>query len=376
MTHNAETIIKKLCQRALSPGNAVAEIKAETGKDSVGCFPIYTPDEIIYAGGFVPVGMWGGKTSIQKADAYLQGFCCSIMQANMELGMKGVYSDLKAIVIPGLCDTLKCMIENWKNGVPEPPMIGMIYPQTRWIKAAETYLIEEYKRVRKELEKITGVLITEAALEKAFCLYEEWRAAMREFVSVAKDCPKTIDAKTRHLIIKSGFFMDKRQHLEDIRALTAELRRKGKEPFDGIRVVATGLISEPIEILEIFDECGISIVADDLAQESRQFRTPARADVDVWAKMAGRIIDQRGCTFLCEESKTRGNMLIDMAKAEGADAVAVCMLKFCDPEEFDYPIYKAQLESAGIPHLYLELDQLMTSFEQIRTRVQSFAEML
>ena len=69
-------------------------------------------------------------------------------------------------------------------------------------------------------------------------------------------------------------------------------------------------------------------------------------------------------------------MLIDMVKETGADAVVVCMMKFCDPEEFDYPIYKAQLEEAGIPMLYLELDQQIESFEQIRTRIQSFAEMV
>ena len=52
------------------------------------------------------------------------------------------------------------------------------------------------------------------------------------------------------------------------------------------------------------------------------------------------------------------------------------MMKFCDPEEYDYPIYKAELEEAGVPELYLEIDQQLTTFEQIRTRVQSFTEML
>ena len=52
------------------------------------------------------------------------------------------------------------------------------------------------------------------------------------------------------------------------------------------------------------------------------------------------------------------------------------MEKFCDPEEYDYPIYKAELEEAEVPMLYMEVDQQTTGFEQIRTRVQSFREML
>ena len=69
-------------------------------------------------------------------------------------------------------------------------------------------------------------------------------------------------------------------------------------------------------------------------------------------------------------------MLIDLVREKKADAVVIFMMKFCDPEEFDYPIYKKELEAAGIPMLYLEIDQQIDSFEQIRTRVQSFTEML
>lgn len=367
--------IKKLEERALNPAASIDAIKKECGKDAVGCFPIYTPEEIVYAAGFVPVGLWGGKTEIKLADKFLQGFCCSIMRANIELGMRGVYDKLKAIIIPGLCDTLKCIIENWKVAVPQIPMIGLIYPQTRWAKASETYLIGEYKRVRSELEKATHTLITDQKIEESFAVYEEYRQVMRDFVQVARDYPVTIDAKRRHLLIKAGYFMDKKLYTVEMRKIIKGLKKTEKET-GGIKVVTTGLLGEPSEILDIFTECGISVAADDIAQESRQFRTLTRQEGDVWEKMMGRIIDQRGCTFLCEQKKSRGQMLIDMVKETGSQAVVVCMMKFCDPEEFDYPVYKAQLEKAGIPILYLELDQQIESFEQIRTRIQSFSEML
>lgn len=373
---NLENAIHKLTSWASFPETAIREGMAGSGRKAVGCFPIYTPEEIIYAGGFVPVGMWGGKTEIRLADKYLQGFCCSIMRANMEFGMKGTYDFLEAIIIPGLCDTLKCMIENWKVAVPQVPLIGMIYPQQRWSKAGEEYLIAEYKRVRDELEKITGVVISDEKIQEAFALYEEHRATMREFVRIAPDYPITITAKRRHHIIKAGYFCDKRIHMEYVRTIIDELKKRPREDTGGIKVVVTGLIAEPEEVLQIMTECNMIIAADDVAQESRQFRTVARETGDVWERLAGRIIDQRGCTFLAEQKKSRGNMLKDMVSDTGSKAVVVCMMKFCDPEEFDYPIYKQQLEEAGIPILYLELDQQMDSYEQIRTRVQSFAEMM
>ena len=69
-------------------------------------------------------------------------------------------------------------------------------------------------------------------------------------------------------------------------------------------------------------------------------------------------------------------MLLDLAAQHQAQAVIALQMKFCDPEEYDYPIYKAELEKAGMPLLYLEVEEQMDSFGQLRTRVQSFAEML
>jgi benzoyl-CoA reductase/2-hydroxyglutaryl-CoA dehydratase subunit BcrC/BadD/HgdB len=51
-------------------------------------------------------------------------------------------------------------------------------------------------------------------------------------------------------------------------------------------------------------------------------------------------------------------------------------MKFCDPEEYDYPFIKKDLDEAGIPHLYMEIEQQMESSEQVQTRLQAFAELL
>ena len=100
-------IIEKLCEAGANPGKTLMATKKETGKELVGVFPIHTPDEIVYAAGCVPIGMWGGKAEIQLADKYLQSFCCSIMRTNVEFAMRGYYDMLKAVIIPTLCDTLK-----------------------------------------------------------------------------------------------------------------------------------------------------------------------------------------------------------------------------------------------------------------------------
>jgi benzoyl-CoA reductase/2-hydroxyglutaryl-CoA dehydratase subunit BcrC/BadD/HgdB len=369
-------IIHEFRDIAKAPGKSVHKYIQETGKKAVGCFPIYAPDEIVYAAGALPVGMWGGPTRGNLSDKYYQTFCCSIIKENTEQALEGVYNALSAVIITTFCDTLKCTVENWKAAAPHLNIIPIVYPQNRKTDSAKTFLEEEFQRIVAELEKILDVKIDEQALEKSFEIYENYRKTMREFVKISSNYPKIFDAVTRHHVIKAAYFMDKKDYTDKMKELIAELSKIPSENFKGKRIILTGLIAEPDEFLKLFAENDFVIVADDLAQESRQFRVEAPKDGAVLERMVQRVAMQDGCAFLYDSKKTRGQMLVDLKNQFKADGVVYCQLKFCDPEEFDYPIIKQELEEAGIPLLYLEIEQQMDSVEQLRTRIQTFAEIL
>lgn len=371
---NAQEITRELAGIARQPGASVKKLIEETGKKAVGCFPIYAPEELVYAAGMLPVGMWGGPTTGTKNNKYLQKFCCSVMKANTEQALLGQYDCLSAIIITAFCDTLKCVIENWKAGLPNAVIIPVVYAQNRKIEAGKIYMREEFLRVKKELEAVAGHVVTEEMLAEALDVYDDYRAVMQEFVKVAPLYPALFTPKVRHLVIKAAYFMDKKDYTAKIRELLAAL--PAPEVAEGQKVILTGLLSEPVEFLDILEENGLAVAADDLAQESRQFRTIGDKGMDPIGRMVDRVAHQDGCTFLYDGEKRRGQMLIEMAKSSGAAGVIFCQMKFCDPDEFDYPIVKKELEKAGVPLLYVELEQQMDSLEQIRTRVQTFAEIL
>jgi len=369
-------LIRELSAAGQNPKNTIQDAIKETGKKAVGCFPIYTPEELVYAAGMLPVGMWGGQTTGTLSDRYLQGFCCSIMKVNTEQALLGQYDFLSAVMITAYCDTLKCIIENWKSALPQLSIIPVIYPQNRKIQAGKEYLIGEFLRIKRELERISGCAITERALEESVDLYDEYRSVMQEFIALIQRYPISLNAKSRHLIIKAAYFMDKKIYTEKMKELIRELRVQPEEYSKNKRIILSGLIAEPDGLLDIMTENGMYVVADDLAHESRQFRTIAPRLGNALQRMAERVSMQDGCAFLYDEKKTRGAMLVDMVKKFQADAVIVCQLKFCDPEEFDYPLIKKELGEEGIPVLYIEIEQQMDSLEQLRTRIQSFSEML
>lgn len=370
-----EAILSQLKDIAANPKKAMDDYKAETGKGAVGIMPIYAPEEMVHATGYLPMGIWGaqGKT-ISKARTYLPPFACSIMQQVMELQCEGAYDDLSAVIFSVPCDTLKCLSQKWKG---TSPVIVFTHPQNRGLEAANEFLVTEYELIRAQLEATLDVKITNVALENSIAVYNENRAVMREFIKVAAEYPQVIDAVSRHAVFKARQFMLKEKHTALVKELIAEVKAMPVQPWDGKKVVVTGILLEPNELLEIFNEFKIAIVDDDLAQESRQIRVdvldgeggPLYRLARVWQQMYG-------CSVATDTKKGRGKMLINKTIQTGADAVIVAMMKFCDPEEWDYPVMYREFEEKGVKSLMIEVDQEVSSFEQVKTRLQSFVEML
>ena len=370
-----EAILSQLKDIAANPKKAMDDYKAETGKGAVGIMPIYAPEEMVHATGYLPMGIWGaqGKT-ISKARTYLPPFACSIMQQVMELQCEGAYDDLAAVLFSVPCDTLKCLSQKWKG---TSPVIVFTHPQNRGLEAANTFLVKEYELVKAQLEHYLGVTITNAALERSIAIYNENRQVMREFVKVAAEYPQVIDAVSRHAVFKARQFMLKEKHTELVKELIAEVKAMPVQPWTGKKVVVAGILLEPNELLDIFNEFGLAIVDDDLAQESRQIRVDVLdGEEGPLYRMAKAWQQMYGCSVATDTKKGRGKMLMNKVAATGADAVIIAMMKFCDPEEWDYPVMYREFEERGVKNLMIEVDQEVTSFEQVKTRLQSFVEMM
>ena len=78
-------------------------------------------------------------------------------------------------------------------------------------------------------------------------------------------------------------------------------------------------------------------------------------------------MNRSGCSLIHELGKPRGRMLAELCPESGADGVINCMMKFCDPEEYDQPWLIKDLRAAGYPVISIDIDPLNRAFEQVRT---------
>ena len=74
---------------ASSPKQQLDNFKAQ-GKKVIGVLPYYAPEELVYAAGLVPMGMWGSNTkNISRAKEYCATFYCTIAQLALEMLLDG-----------------------------------------------------------------------------------------------------------------------------------------------------------------------------------------------------------------------------------------------------------------------------------------------
>ncbi len=366
-------ILTKFHEVASDPAGQKAEYLA-AGKKIVLTAPVYTPEEIIHSMGLVPFAAWGADIEINESKKYFPAFICTIMQSILELGIKGTYEGVSAIVIPSLCDSLKCLGQNWKYAVPSIKFIPMTYPQNRRPDYGREFTIAGYKRVIKDLEETVGTKFDEESLKKSIAVYNEHNQAMRA-LSVLMAEKGGITASQRSDIFKSAGFMLKEEHTALVKELISELEAADIKD-DSKRLYTTGIIADSPSLLSIIEEYGFRIVADDVAAESRQYRTDAPDDTSAIVSLAKKFQNMDNCSVLYDVKKKRVDLIIEEAQKYNADAVLVVLTKFCDPEEFDYPLIKRACDKAEIPCLLLEVDRQMTNYEQARTMIEGLADMV
>lgn len=378
-----EAIISELSSVAANPAKQLANFKAE-GKKVIGCLPYYVPEELVYAAGMVPMGIWGSNTkSISMAKEYCATFYCTIAQLGLEMLLDGTMDQLDGIITPTICDTLRPMSQNIRVAMAKlkkMPTIFLAHPQNRKPAYGLKFCIDQYTNVRKALEEISGAPISDEAIQKAIKVYNASRAARRKFVKLASDHCDVITPTKRSAVLKAAWFMQKDAYTEKLEALNAELEKLPACNWKGVKVVTSGIICDNPILLKIFEDNKVAIASDDVAHESRAFREDAPENCDdPMMALAIQFANLDHDILLYDEQSAenrRGEFIAEKVKASGAKGLVLFMQQFCDPEEMEYPYLKKALDSAGVPHIKLGIDQQMRDFGQAATAIQAFADVL
>jgi bcr-type benzoyl-CoA reductase subunit C len=333
---------------------SILKYEKELGRPVIGVMPAYFPLELIYAAGGYPVQLWGNNLPLEKSDAYLQSYCCSVARSVLELELRGIAKMVKAYAFTSLCDTLINLREIYRRLFTKPTL-ELSIPITQTEAARQVYLKTVLKSVTTGLEEVTGQPITQASLAEAASLYGGTRSLQRKLYDIRRHKPGLIKNHDFYTVLKAGFFLPPEAYNQMLETLLHELETLSQPQGCRPKVFISGMVFDPLEIYKIFDELKIDIVDDDLANG---WRTVSKQSLRVENLVEGitqYLFDPAPCCCIYNPDNDRHPYLLNKVKQSQADGILFWYIKFCEPDAFDRPQLMNRFKEAGIPAAFIDV---------------------
>jgi benzoyl-CoA reductase subunit C len=350
-------------------------------RKAIAYFPVYAPVEIIHACGMLPVGLNGAgdRLDIQHADARFGSFICSIVKTTLELGLTAHLDPFDGFLFSSICDSARNLCFVMKRNFPDMYIDFLHLPHNPETGASAEFLKSEYLRLRDNLERMGGHRANDDALRRSIKLYNENRALIRQLYDLRQENPHLIRTSELYSLVRAGNFLPVEEHTRMLWDALDNMASRNGKPRDSIRVIIEGSFCEqpPLDLIKLMEEAGCYIVDDDFGLGRRWFAEDVPVDEDPIAALAESYIERSVYSSVRHDfRKPRFKGLIEKARSRCADAVIFLIAKFCEPAEFDYVLFKREVEREGIPHLMLEFEEKSFTFERLRTEVETFVESL
>jgi len=352
---------------------------AHPDRKIVGCYPVYTPVELIHASGMLPVGVIGGgnRIEIAYADSRFQSFVCSIVKSTLELGLTDKLHFLDGIVFHSICDPARNLASVFKRNFPELTVEYIHFPQNMASAHTREYLVEEYRRVQSTYAELSGKQATAEALRQSIATYNEQRKLLRAFYRMRQETPQNLSTVECYILSRMGTLLPVEEHIDFLKAAIEHVRLRDEKPKDRIRVVLEGSFCEqpPLELIESLEAAGCYILDDDFLLGWRWFEEDIPLEGDPLENLADAYLNRSVFSGVKHDLRQpKSKHLIDKVQGLDAGAVIILAAKFCEPALFDYALYRRALEEHGIPHLYLEFEEKMWMFDKVKTEIETFVE--
>jgi benzoyl-CoA reductase subunit C len=376
-----EILARSLRLIAEPPSAAAARWRAaHPDGRAIAVYPVWAPVEIIHAAGMLPLSLVGGGSSVEltHADARFQSFVCSIAKSTLELGFQGHVRGVDGIVFSNICDVARNLSAVYRRNFGDVVVEYLHLPQNSTSPAVAPYLASELRRLAATFEAAWGVKVTEPALAASIATYNALRARIRALYAQRIAAPHRIATPDFYAVLRAATLVPPEEAIETLDAVLAALPARDGRPRDRLRVVIEGAFCEqpPLGLLEVLEDAGCYVVEDDLLLGWRWFRDDVPpGDDDPFLALAAAYVNRAVASSTRHESREhRAAGLIEKVRRAKADAVVFTPAKFCEPALFDYVLMKQGLERAGIPHMILEFEEKMWTFERARNEIETFVE--
>ena len=354
--------------------------KADTGGRVIGIFPMHFPGELAHAAGALPMIVQEDDEPITVGQSQVFNFYCGYNRSLIDQALRGEFDVFDAILFGDHCVQLLGTADVIRAHIPNKPIL---FNQLCSILDADWAMNETrgtFRQLWLELETLIGNKIDEAAVQASIRLFNRNRSLIRQLYEMRRAGQIDLTGRQMQHIVKSSMVMDKARHTAYLESLIAELKHAA--PARGsVRVFLSGHLchAPKLSVLDLIEECGCTVVDDDLYHGFRfifadvdEVQTPIDALSNWYLDRSKKV----PCPTRATKGRDWEQYLLKSVEQSRAEGLIILMVKFCEPHMFFIPEIKDAFDKHGIPHLTIETEHEGMALEGLKTRVETFVEII
>jgi len=356
------------------------------GKKIIGTFCNLIPEELIYAGGGVPIRLCSGcNDSIGPAEETFPRDSCPLIKSSFGFAVTDSHlmKLCDAIVIPSTCDGKKKfgeLLNEYK------PVWMLDLPQSKEREISKKYWLSEVRILKRRIEGLTGIKITKKRLKDSIQLLHDRHDVMRDLLDIRKSEYQVILGSDYFIVTQAAFFDDINRWIENVKALIEELetnikKKKIVKDRGALRILLTGapVILPNFKVIDMIESFDASIVIDETCSGSQSMYDPVEVDEWTMREMMSAISERYLMPSVCPcfiKSEDRADKVLSMVEEYKVDAVVYHTLRLCLLFDIESIKISEILKNQNIPFLNLNTDYSKEDMGQLRTRIEAFIEIL
>jgi benzoyl-CoA reductase subunit C len=340
----------------------------------LGHFQVYFPEEIAHAAGMLPVKLRGSEVDRRKADAHFGSYLCSIVRSSLELCLTGTL-ELDMFVTHPICDVARNLAGVWGRNFSYPSQI-LYLPQNANSAYSAQYLRDEYDRLRRKIEEITGKQVTDDDLRRSIAVFNENRRLLHQIYAIKCDTPGFLSIDEAYVLLNIGSFLPREEHNEILQAVIPQIQKRSTKKQDKIRVVFEGGFCEqpPLDLLRVIGQ-SCYVVDDDLLIGLRWILDDVPTAGDPLLNLADAYLNHSSYSPVQHDlRKPKEKMLMQRVKNANAQAAIITAAKMCEPGLDEQVAYSKYFDEENVPYFISEFEEKMTSFDHMQIQLETFVE--
>ncbi len=349
----------------------------QTGK-KVGWVCTYTPEELIYAAGFMPIRLIPDYTrnNGDVEDLFPNSICPFVRQVMNEVRSEA--ENLEGLVIANSCNAMMHLYNAVKT-----EFAGFVYlmdvPRKADLKA-ENYLRQELNYFLTFLEK-QGELVSNDALKASIEHYNHRTDIFKKLINGNGLASKHFKGGVHGITLEAAS-LSPEEFISRSNALLQETGSHESHSNHRQGLLLSGSIL-PAGLVEMLNYVSDYSIYPDTCSGLRYILKP-RIDIEseniisreqILQSVARAYLSKPPCPRQLD-SDVRKKYFLNLLEQFDIKAVVYHDLTFCDLCHYDYLMIKEWLEDKGIPHLKIKTELGREDSGQLQTRIEAFLEII